>query len=236
SRIAMARNAIVDAGISIGGVFLPVMADAADVVADLAGRFADLPSSVHATIGALAGVAGATSLGAGAFLLIAPRVLDTVSAFRDLGAISPGTASKVGRLTLGIGKLGLGVAALSAVPPVLNAVADAMRGIDNADFDLGMNELTSSLLEGERSGKVFDNVLGDMYESGALNKEMFSDLGGTITEVSNINWFQNLIGPLAATGINDAKGRLEGLSDAFTLLAQSDLSQAQGRFAAFMAE
>lgn len=236
SRIAMARNALVDAGISIGSVVLPAFANLADGVASIAGWFADLPGPVHATAAGLAGVAGAASLGAGAFLLVAPRVLDTVSAFRDLGAISPGTASKVGRLTLGVGKLGLGVAALAAVPPVLNAVTDAMRGIDNAEFDLGMNELTSGLLEAERSGKVFDNVLGDMYESGALNKQMFSDLGGTITEVSNINWFQNLIGPLAATGINDAKDRLEGLSDAFTLLAQTDLEKATATFSAFIAE
>ena len=236
SRIAMARNALVDAGISIGSIVLPAFASLADGVASVAGWFADLPGPVHATAAGLAGVAGAASLGAGAFLLVVPRVLDTVSAFRDLGAISPGTASKVGRLTLGIGKLGLGVAALAAVPPILNAVTDAMRGIDDAKFDLGMNELTSGLLEAERSGKVFDNVLGDMYESGALNKQMFSDLGGTITEVSNINWFQNLIGPLAATGINDAKDRLESLSDAFTLLAQTDLEKATSTFSAFIAE
>ena len=236
SRIAMARNALVDAGISIGSVVLPAFAGLADGVASVAGWFADLPGPVHAVTAGLAGVAGAASLGAGSFLLIAPRVLDTVSAFRDLGAISPGTASRVGKLTLGIGKLGLGVAALAAVPPVINAVTDAMRGIDDAKFDLGMNELTSGLLEAERSGKVFDNVLGDMYESGALNKQMFSDLGGTITEVSNINWFQNLIGPLAATGINDAKDRLESLSDAFTLLAQTDLDKATSTFSAFIAE
>lgn len=236
SRVAMARNAIVDAGISIGSVFLPVVAQVADGVADMAGAFADLPGPVHAVAGGLAGVAGAAGLGAGAFLMIAPRVLDTVSAFKDLGAISPGTASNVGRVTLAVGKLGGAVALLAAVPPVLNSVTDAMRGINDAEFDLGMNELTAGLTSAEESGSVFDSTMGDLYESGALNKQMFSDLGSTITEVSNINWFQNLIGPLAASGINDAKDRLTALSDAFVVLAQTDLSQAQSSFAAFMTE
>ena len=44
SKIAMAKNALVDMGISIGGVFLPVVADLADRVAELAGWFADLPA------------------------------------------------------------------------------------------------------------------------------------------------------------------------------------------------
>ena len=236
SRIAMAKNALVDAGISIGGVVLPAFASLADGVANIAGGFADLPGPVHAVVTGLGGIAGAAGLGAGAFLLLFPRVMDTVSAFREIGLLSDSMAGKMGRATVAVGKAGLAFAALSAVPPILNAVTDAMKGIDDAELDLGMNELTAGLIEGERSGRMFDSVLGDMYDSGALNKQMFSDLGSTVREVADINWFQNLVGGLAATGINDAKDRLLELSDAFVLLSQTDLTRAQETFAAFMAE
>lgn len=234
SRIAMARNALVDSGISIGSVVLPAFASLADTVAGAAGAFADLPSGIHGTIAVLGGLAGATALGAGGFLLLFPRVMDTVGAFREMGLLSDSMAGKLGRATLTVGKAGLAFAALAAVPPILNAITDAARGI--GDLDLGMNELTAGLLEGERTGQMFDSVLGDMYDSGALNKQMFSDLGSTVSQVADIDWFQKLIGPLAATGVNDAKDRLLELSDAFVLLSQTDLSKAQSTFAAFMSE
>ena len=236
SRIQMARNALVDSGISIGGVVLPAVAELADGVAGLAGGFADLPGPVQGTVAALGGLAGAASLGAGAFLLLFPRVIDTVGAFREMGILSDSMAGKLGRATVTVGKAGLAFAALAAVPPILNAITDAARGIDNAELDLGMNQLTAGLLEAERTGRVFDSVLGDMYDSGALNRQMFSDLGSTISEVADRGAFQKFIGPLAATGVNDAAARLEELSDAFVLLSQTDLSKAQSTFAAFMDE
>lgn len=236
SRIAMARNALVDSAISIGGVVLPAVAGLADGVVNLAGGFADLPGPVQGTVAALGGLAGVAALGAGSFLLLFPRVMDTVSAFREMGILSDSMAGKLGSATLAVGKAGLAFAALAAVPPILNSVTDAMRGIDDAEFDLGMGELTAGLLEGERTGRMFDAVLGDMYDSGALNKQMFADLGSTVSQVADINWFQKLVGPLAASGINDAKDRLLELSDAFVLLSQTDLSKAQSTFAAFMAE
>lgn len=230
SRIQLAKNALVDAGISIGATVLPAFASLADGVADVAGWFADLPAPVQGTVAGLAGVTGAAGLAAGAFLLVFPRVMDTVQAFKQLN--SDGLTSIAGK----IGKVTLAVGALAAVPPVLNAVSDGLRGIDSASFDLGMNELTSGLLEAEKSGQVFENTMGDLYDSGALNKQMFEDLGSSVTEVANINWFQNLIGPLAASGIDDAKNRLTDLGDTFTMLAQTDMGAATGTFKAFMDE
>src|SRR5699024_415314 len=93
SKIQMAKNALVDAGISIGGVVLPAVADLAGRVGELAGWFADLPGPVHGAIGALGGIAGAGSLVAGSFLLIFPRVMETVQAFKTLRADMPGVAS-----------------------------------------------------------------------------------------------------------------------------------------------
>ena len=244
SRIAIAKNALVDAGISIGGVVLPAFANLADGAAELAGWFADLPGPVHQVVAGLGGVAGAASLGAGSFLLMAPRVLDTVSAFRDLGAIAPGTASKVGRATLAIGKVGLAVGAAAAAFPLLvtagRAVEDSLRGVDEATRDLGMNELTAKLLDAADSGDAFTAVMGDMYESGQINTSQFGDLGEAVQKVSRLDTdiFARTGKSLNLTTgyLKDAEERFDGLGEALTMMAQTDLPSAQAAFSAFWDE
>ena len=156
SRIAMAKNALVDAGISIGGVVLPALADLADGVADAAGWFADLPAPVHGAVGALAGIAGAGSLAAGSFLLIFPRVMDTVSAFRTLKQDMPGVAS-------GLGKVGkaAGVAAASiAVLNVAGSVTESMRdGAEHAEL------FAAQLLNLSNSGEITTQAINDLASS-----------------------------------------------------------------------
>lgn len=124
SKIAMAKNALVDAGISIGSVFLPAAADLADRVAGIAGAFADLPAPVHGAIGALGGIAGAGSLAAGAFLLIFPRVMDTVGAFRTLKSDMPGVASRLGKVGLAAGVAAGALATLNVAGSVTESFRD----------------------------------------------------------------------------------------------------------------
>lgn len=156
SRIAMAKNALVDAGISIGGVVLPALADLADGVADAAGWFADLPAPVHGAVGALAGIAGAGSLAAGSFLLIFPRVMDTVSAFRTLKQDMPGVAS-------GLGKVGkaAGVAAASiAVLNIAGSVVESMRdGAEHAEL------FAAQLLNVSANGEITASTINDLASS-----------------------------------------------------------------------
>lgn len=238
SRIAMAKNALVDMGISVGAVVLPAVAELGDGIADVAGWFADLPGPVHATVGALAGVAGVAGLGAGAFLLIAPRVLDTVSAFKDLGAISPGTASKVGRVTLGIGKVGLAAGVAAAAFPALvsglNSALDSMQGIDRASLDLGMNELSSSLMDASRSGNALDSVFGDLYESGAITKDNVENLGVAVQDIAAMDgdWFAETGKSLGLTRghLKSTEERFNGLGEALVMMSQTDLPQAQAAF------
>src|SRR5699024_9026446 len=97
SRIAIAKNALVDMGISVGGVVLPALADLAGGAADVAGWFADLPAPVHQAAAGLGAIVGAGSLAAGSFLLLFPRVMDTVQAFKTLHTDMPGVASCLGK-------------------------------------------------------------------------------------------------------------------------------------------
>src|SRR5699024_7658852 len=114
SRIAIAKNALVDAGISIGGVVLPAFANLADGVADVAGWFADLPGPVHGAVAALGGIAGGASLAAGSFLLLFPRVMDTVQAFKTLRTDMPGVAGGLGKVGKAAGVAAGAFIALSA--------------------------------------------------------------------------------------------------------------------------
>ncbi len=213
-----------------------LLIDLANGLADLMRSVESMPTPVRNAAAAMTGLTGAASLGAGAFLILLPRILDTIEAGKVLANDFPRVAGALGSVARGAARLSavIGVAGVATI--AIQQVTDAIRDIDRASFDLDLSALTNAIREGSRSGDMFTSTLGDMYDSGVLNTQMFDDLGGSITEVSNINWFQNLIGPLAATGINEAKDRLTGLGDAFRGLAETDLAQAQDAFAQFYDE
>ena len=156
SKIAMAKNALVDAGISIGGVFLPAIAGVADRVAGLAGAFADLPAPVHGAIGALGGIAGAGALAAGSFLLIFPRVMDTIGAFKTLRADMPGVASGLGK----VGKAAAVAAGAIAVLNVAGSVSESFRdGAEQAEL------LAVQLLNASQAGDITADSMNALVSS-----------------------------------------------------------------------
>ncbi|MGP9682074.1 phage tail tape measure protein [Brachybacterium sp. AOP3-A1-3] len=156
SKIAMAKNSLVDAGISIGGVFLPVVADVADRVADMAGAFADLPGPVHGAVGALGGIAGTGALAAGAFLLIFPRVMDTVQAFKTLKADNAAVASGLGKVAAAAGV----AAGAFAVLNVASSVTESFRdGAEQAEL------VAAQLLNVSQSGDITAESINGLVSS-----------------------------------------------------------------------
>ena len=235
SRIAMARNALVDMGISVGGVVLPAVAELADGAGDLAGWFADLPAPVHEAAAGLGAVVGTGALAAGTFLMLAPRVADTWDAFKRLDSSTNGTASK-------LGKIGVAVGVTAAALPILIAagreVEDALRGIDRAALDIGMDEMASRTLKAADATSVYDAVLGDLADSGALNTSQFENLGVAVDKVANMDAFGKIgrdMG-LAAGGWDLMAERFELFGESLAMIAQTDLPQAQASFSAFWEE
>ena len=168
SRIQIAKNALVDAGISIGGVVLPAFANLADGVADAAGWFADLPGPVHETVAAFGGIAGGASLVAGSFLLIFPRVMDAVQAFKTLRTDMPGVAG-------GLGKVGkaAGVAAGAFVGlQALGAVVDHF-----AEARITAEEFTASLMNAAASTDITAASINDMIAATGTGNAAVTDLG-----------------------------------------------------------
>lgn len=112
SQVQIAKNQINDLGIEIGSVFLPAIAAAAGVVADLASLFKELPGPVKSAVVIIAAVGTAVALASGAFLLAIPRI----AAFRAaLATMGPGTqafAGSLGRVASVVaGPLGIALAA-----------------------------------------------------------------------------------------------------------------------------
>lgn len=205
SRVAMARNAFVDAGISIGSVFLPAVAEAADGVAELAGWFADLPAPLHATLGGLAGVAGAASLGAGSFLLLFPRVMDTVGAFKTLAEINPRLASGMGRVGRAAGVAGAAFVALSAAAGVAELFSDTAVSAD---------EMASRLANLSATAEVTAEDIDELVAITGTGGASVSDFGSALDAV---NWNGALKGL-------DFVGSAFGLFDSDVSLAKEQIA------------
>ena len=169
SRIAIAWNNIKDAAITAGGVILPIIADVADTVVQLAEVWAGLPAPVQNGIVALTGVAGAASLVAGGFLLVVPRVLETVTAFKTLSKNADGGTSALGRMTGALGKTA-GVAAVAFVG------FEVIKGIHNSmqPATASLEEMTQALIRVKDQGGALDDVFGgiDAGGGGALLKNV----------------------------------------------------------------
>src|SRR5690606_26132785 len=127
AQLDIAKNNIVDAGISLGSTFLPPLAAASEAVATFFGWISDLPAPVQTAVGTLGALAGGASLVGGAFLLTFPRVLDTVTALRDIGAISPNATKQLGNLAGAAGRFAGKAAFITAVGVALGAVANALH-------------------------------------------------------------------------------------------------------------
>lgn len=181
AKVQIAKNSINDAAITIGDALLPAVAAAAEGVADLATWFGSLPVPVQQAIGGLGGLVGVTALAAGGFLLLFPRVIDTVAAFQTLKTTSPGVATGLGSVGKAAGMAGAAAAVglltahlvdlIDTNDPVALSVAEttkallAMKSAADATalFDLGsgVDDVNTALrdLTGE-------NVLGKMNQFG----------------------------------------------------------------------
>ena len=99
-----------------------ILIDLANNTANLMRQFQALPRPVKVATVALTGATGAASLAAGGFLILTPRILDTISATQRLAADFPRLASGLGR----VGKsAGVASAALVAIAVPL-AIATRM--------------------------------------------------------------------------------------------------------------
>ena len=126
-----------------------------NTVADLLRNIEALPGPAKAASAAVAGLIGAGSLGAGGFLLLAPRIAETRAAAKVLATDMPRTT----RALRGLGAAGIAAAAGLAT---LTA-ADALRGMasgDLADASDAMSVLANRFEVSGRIGGVVAKTFG----------------------------------------------------------------------------
>lgn len=214
SRIAIAKNALVDAGISIGGAVLPAFANLADGVADVAGWFADLPRPVHETVAALGGIAGGASLAAGSFLLLFPRVMDTVQAFKTLRTDMPGVAGGLGRVGKAAGAAAGAFIALSAA----GAVAEMF-----SETAISAEEMSSKLANLAATTAVTAADIDELVAVSGTGGASVKDFGYAIESV-NMNGFMKGL---------DTVGSAFGIFDSDVSLAKEQIASLDQALATF---
>ena len=126
-----------------------------NTTADLMRGFQNLPEPIKVTAGALGGLAGVGSLTAGAFLLLAPRVMDSVIAFRalrDLNLLQ--MAGGLSGVAGSVVKFALPVAAFAGVL----ALHEALNGISEGDYG-DVDALASALTDVADGGTTASDAL-----------------------------------------------------------------------------
>lgn len=178
SQLQTAKNSLVEMGIAIGEIVLPVLVPLIGAVKDAAVWFAGLPGPVKTAGVALAGISGSFLLVAGTAALVLPRIVALIDAWRKLKAaiigaqIAAGAAGVAGgagagvRTVAGLGSFtlttgaGIGVggaaaaAGAAAIPLAILAATAALAGkpLDESEKAVARRNPRYDLLEGILQG------------------------------------------------------------------------------------
>lgn len=88
SRMAMARNRIVDAAIDMGQAIAPAVADIVEGLSRLVEGFTSLPGPVKSAVGVLTAFGGGSLLAVGAVAKLLPMIVELKNAAAELGMLS----------------------------------------------------------------------------------------------------------------------------------------------------
>lgn len=230
SQLQLARNAIVDAGIDLGATILPVLADAAQGVADLASWFGALPAPVQTAVTQLGGMVAVTGLVGGGLMRLIPAAMDTVNAFRDLRATSPAVASALGRVGKAVAITGVALTGLSMLSDYGNSLKD---------FAIGANEAADMAMKTADAVDPLQHVFAGMGEETYLASASTEEMAENLSELANGSFWgtasDKAAGLANAFGANistleDSRKRLEEFGQGLAGLAQTDLPAAQAAF------
>lgn len=157
SKVKVAWNNIKDAAIDAGAVLLPMIAGLAEGAAGLANAFGSLPEPVKGVLSVLGGVAGVAALGAGAFLTLTPKILDSVQAFNTLAPAGSKAATALGK----IGKAAGAAGALATVTLVFAKLAESDY---MSKIDTGMGKVSLAMAEIATNGPGAKTALDELFK------------------------------------------------------------------------
>jgi sulfur carrier protein ThiS len=199
-------------------VLLPIIAGAAEGAAGLAQAFGSLPEPVKGALTVLGGVGGVAALGAGAFLTLTPKVLESMEAFNKL---APAGGRARGAL-VGVGKAAGAAMALATVTTVLAKLAESDY---MSKIDTGMGKVADVLADVTANSPGAAASLDSLFKDrdGGNLIQGVEDLNTAMQRTFNKNkdqefndWAEGIIG-----AITPVKGSSHILADSFDRIDQS---------------
>ncbi|MDO5534112.1 MAG: tape measure protein [Propionibacteriaceae bacterium] len=212
--------------------------DGLNKLADVLRRFEDLPPGIRNTALGLGALSGVAALGAGSFLMLAPRLVDTWDALSKMGSLGSGaqnairnvgSAAKAAAGPLMVGSL---ILALSDLGQKMMETEVSAGEMENRLRTLGAADGLSQLLAGVADIEDFDAALKSVADDG-----MWARIDRGVT--NTIDGFLHII-TLGHDGreeitkfANDALPRLDA---ALASMAGSSLPDATSAFQRLAAE
>jgi TP901 family phage tail tape measure protein len=210
AKIQIAKNALVDLAIDVGGVLLPVIAELAEGVADLAGWFSDLPGPVKAIATVFAGLVGVLALLGGGFLLLAPRLAAAraeLQLFKD-SSIAAGAAVKA----TGVALRGLAIAGTVVGGVLLLKEALAALAGTSKEVEVGAGEATKQLLA--LASGISSDLIDKVVEGNKVIDDAIVTVGGF-----GVSWGRS--GKDVKRAANDVEAGLTALDQALSSMVTS---------------
>ena len=188
-----------------------LLIDWANDLADAMRQFQDLPDWLKGTVAVLGSVAGAAALATGAFMLLAPRAMDTIVALDKMGIVSAPRATKA----LGGFTKAIGVAAAALV--LLEAGNKLNSAMQNGAASVA--ETTAALLELSDTTDSVNALFRDVSAGFSFGraKEDFdgiADAMARITDPALVHRYNDFLGEVVSLG------RSEGSSQRTAALEQ----------------
>lgn len=222
SKVKIAWNNIKDAAIDAGAVLLPIIAGVVESIGGVAQAFGALPGPVKGVLSVLGGVVGLAALGAGAFLTLTPKILETMAAFRVMVPAGGRAAAALDRVG-GVAGRAAKIAGFAAViGTVTLALAKLAEGGEVDRIETGMGKVSLALAKVAGNGPSAANALDSLFQDrdgNALVKDV-NDLESAINRTFNRDgatqfndWGQSIM-----TGLTGVKGSAAFTSDAFKRL------------------
>jgi TP901 family phage tail tape measure protein len=217
-----------------------------------ANAYGGLNPTVQGGVTAFAGIAGAAALAGGAFLIAAPRIVETRAALGTLHTQMPRTTSAMTKMAGAAGKAGAAMAILGTAAAVLGpnqgdlarfgAELEAGFGTDSATkiakLTAEYKKLRAYSKEGFETGPIFWNDFGQGYSDAADKadfleerlKQLKSELKVSGIEARKAagatDRFGNAVDE-AGNILDDATGEVEKYADALDRLNGVNISAAQ---------
>jgi TP901 family phage tail tape measure protein len=246
AKLQIAGNAVRDAAIDFGTVFLPAVKAVAEAVTGLSQGFTDLPDGLQTAVAILGALGGAAALLGGSFLLAIPKIAEFNAALTTLRSSElPGVARAADATVAGVGRLRGGMGSLVsflggpwglALATAAVGVATLQQGVDGlkattaeyenvirngktpADFFAVSDRgtLISALPEAIKDVETFKSKL-DIIANNPFLKGM--DLSAQQLD-ANLGRLGEQLGALAATDLPAAQEGFRVLAEGFDLSAE----------------